>query len=103
METGPLATLTEATVLVPPGPAQVNLKLVVVDSGPVLVAPLGDCAPLQPPLAVHALAFVERHVNVAALPVATARGLAASVAVGTTLIATLAGELEPPGPLHVNA
>jgi hypothetical protein len=48
------------------------------------------------------VAFVELHVNVAALPAATARGFAASVAVGITLTATLAGELEPPGPEQVN-
>jgi hypothetical protein len=102
MDTGPLATLTVEAALVPPGPVQVNVKVVVVASGPVLAVPLEACAPLQPPVAVQEVAFVELHVNEAALPAATAAGLAVNAAVGTTLIATFAGALAPPGPVHVN-
>jgi hypothetical protein len=102
MVTGPLAMLTVETLLVPPGPVQVNEKLVVAARGPVFAVPLAARVPLQPPLAVQAVALVELHVNEAALPAATADGFAASVAVGTTLTATLAGALAPPGPVHVN-
>ena len=66
-----------------------------------LCAPLRDLLPLQHPDAVHDAAFVELHDNREALPAATAVGVAASAAVGTTLTATLAALL-PPGPVHVN-
>lgn len=94
--------LTVAAVLVPPGPVHVNVKLVVVARGPVLAVPLAARVPLQPPVAVQAVAFAELQINEAALPAATAAGLAVSVAVGTTLIAVFAGALAPPGPVHVS-
>ena len=59
--------------------------------------------PLQPPEAVQELALVELQLNIAALPLATDAGFAASVAVGTTLIPDLTTGLVPPGPLHVSA
>jgi hypothetical protein len=102
IDTGPLTTLTVEAVLVPPSPVQVNEKVVAVARGPVLALPLGGCAPLQPPLALHEVAFAELQVNVAALPAATASGLAASVAVGSTLTATLDGALDPPAPVQIN-
>lgn len=94
--------LTVEAVLVPPSPVQVSEKLVVADKGPVLAVPLEARSPLQPPLAVQAVAFVELQVNEAALPAATATGLATSVAVGTTLIATFVGVLAPPSPEQVS-
>jgi hypothetical protein len=51
---------------------------------------------------VHAEALLELQVSVAALPEATAVGLAASVAIGTTLIPALITGLTPPGPVQVN-
>ena len=64
--------------------------------------PLVASVPLQPPVAVQELALVEFQLNIAALPLATDVGFAASVAVGTTLIPDLTTGLVPPGPLHVS-
>jgi hypothetical protein len=98
------ATLTVAVtiLLVPAGPLQVREYEVVCATGPVLMVPLVASAPLQPPEAVHAEALLELQVSVAALPEATAVGLAASVAIGTTLIPALITGLTPPGPVQVN-
>jgi len=68
----------------------------------VLCIPLGARVPLQPPDAVHALAFAELQLKTAALPAATTVGLAASAAVGTTLTVTLTGLLVPPAPVQVS-
>jgi hypothetical protein len=88
---------------VPAPPAHVSVKLVVAFSGPVLALPLVGSAPLQPPEAVHAVAFAELHISVAALPVCTVVGFAFSVAVGVTAIVTaaVAGEL-PVAPVQLS-
>jgi hypothetical protein len=62
------ATMTVAAGLTPPGPVQVSEYDVFVVSAPVLRLPLVGNAPLQPPEAVHAVAFVELQVNVDASP-----------------------------------
>jgi hypothetical protein len=91
----------EIAGLVPEAPAHVSVKLVVVLSGPVLALPFVGSAPLQPPEAVHAVAFAELHVSAAALPICTVMGLAFSVAVGGVAVtavvtaAVAAGE-DPP-------
>ena len=73
-------------------------------------APL-DCVPLiallpdQPPEAVHAVAFLEAHVRVALLPLATVLGLALmlTVTVGFALTDTVADcAALPPGPVHLS-
>ncbi len=66
-----------------------------------LCEPLGASTPLQPPDAVQFAAFVELQVKVEAPPAATTVGFALSMAVGTTFTVTLAGMLEPPGPVQV--
>ncbi len=48
----------------PPGPVQVSSNSVSRLSSPVDIEPLVDTAPLQPPLAVHAVASVVAHVKV---------------------------------------
>ena len=99
---GRAATAVTVTVeiagLVPETPAHVSVKLVVALSGPVLALPFVGSAPLQPPEAVHAVAFAELHVSVAALPICTVMGLAFSVAVGgvATAIVTAAVAAEVP-------
>ena len=98
---GRVATAVTVTVevagVVPAPPVQVSVKLVVAFSGPVLALPLVGSAPLQPPEAVHAVAFAELHIRVAALPICTVMGFAFSVAVGgaVTVIVTaaVAGEV----------
>ena len=47
----------------PPGPVQVSSNSVVCQSLPVDAVPLVATAPLQPPLAVHAVAAVVDHVR----------------------------------------
>ena len=68
--------------LVPPSPVHVNVKLVVADKAPVAADPLVARGPLQPSLAVHAVASVDDHVRSAAVPAATLVGLADSDTVG---------------------
>jgi hypothetical protein len=96
-----IVTVTVATLLVPPAPLQLNEYAVVVVSAPVLCVPLAAFAPLQPPDAVHAVAFVELHVSVEAPPLATTVGFAAIVTVGTMLTSTVDTGLVPPAPVHV--
>ncbi len=45
--------------------------------------PLVFCTPLQPPLAVHEVAFDEFHVSIEAVPLAIEPGMAERDAVGT--------------------
>ena len=71
------------------------------DSGPVDSEPLVDFDPVQPPLAVQEVAFVEDQLSVEAPPVVTDVGLAASVSVGAgggiTVTVTLCDTV-PPSP-----
>ena len=75
---------------------------------PVLWVPLVANAPLQPPDAVQAIAFVELHVSVAVPPLAMLETEAANVAAGTgsvaadTVTVAVAAALLPPGPVHTN-
>jgi hypothetical protein len=69
----------------------------------VLWVPLVALAPLQPPEAVQEVALVELQVSVAALPLVTEAGFAASVTVaaGMTVTVAVAILLLPPAPVHV--
>lgn len=60
-------------------------------------------APLQSPLAAHAVESVEVHVKVEDAPGATEAGLAliCTVGSGITVTVTVAGALVPPAPLHM--
>ena len=82
-------TLAVATLLVPPGPVQVNEYEPAIVRDPVLCVPLVGWVPLQLPEAVHEVALVELHVSVEAPPPATAVGLAVSVTVGTCVTPTV--------------
>jgi hypothetical protein len=101
---GTTVTLAVATLLVPPGPMQVNEYDVAALSGPVLWLPLVALAPLQPSEATHEVALVEFHVSVEATPLATEVGFAVSVTVGagTTVTLAVATWLVPPAPVQVN-
>jgi hypothetical protein len=81
--------------LVPPPPVQLSVKSVDAVSAPVLWLPLAAREPLQPPEAMHEVAFVELHVRVVSSPWLTAVLAAVSVAVG-------AGGVEEPPPPQPN-
>jgi hypothetical protein len=68
----------------------------------VLTLPLVDSAPLQPPLAVHEVAFVELQVNIEAPPLGTTVGEAVKVTRGMILTVAVAGTLVPPGPVQLS-
>jgi hypothetical protein len=100
----PIVTVAVAGALVPPAPVHVNEYAVLVVKAPVLWLPLAVFVPLQPPDAIHDVAWVELHVNREAPPLAMVVGLAVSVAVGAGAMLTVAvaGVLVPPAPVHVN-
>jgi hypothetical protein len=87
----------------PPAPVQVNVNFVAAVRFPVLRLPLTLCAPLQPPEAAQEVAFVEDHVRVAAAPLATVVGLAASVTVGAGAFTVTVADWDalPPPPVQV--
>jgi hypothetical protein len=85
----------------PPAPVQVKVNLVVAVSLPVLVLPLADSAPLQPPEAEQAVALVEDQVRVEAAPLATVVGLAESVTVGAGAFTVTVAVWEALPPLPV--
>jgi hypothetical protein len=101
-------TLTVAVVseLVPPGPVHASEYEVAVDTAAVLWVPLVPSEPLHPPEAVHAVALVEVHVNVALPPAATTDGAAVNIAAGTGIIVTVTvvttGAVLPPGPVQTS-
>jgi hypothetical protein len=66
--------------------------------------PVVATTPLQPPEAVHEVAFSEFHCRLDALPVATVVGNAESVTAGAAEVTTTSAdcEAEPPGPLQVS-
>jgi hypothetical protein len=79
--------------------------VVVAVSAAVVCVPLAARAPLQPPPAVHAVAFVELQVSVEAAPLPIDVGDAVSVAVGVgavTVTVVDAAGLVPPDPAQVS-
>jgi len=94
------ATVTVAFLaIVPPGPVQVRVNVVVEAIGPLDWLPLVAFAPVQPPEAVQLAAFAVDHCRVDAFPAATVVGLAIndSFGVGATATAALV-ETVPPAP-----
>ena len=78
--------VTETDLLawaVPPAPVQLRVKDLLAVKAPVLCVPAVALVPLQPPDAVHDVAFVELHVKVLLPPLATVVGDADNVTVGT--------------------
>jgi hypothetical protein len=81
----PAVTVTVALAaagVVPLAPEQVNVKVLVALSTALATLPPVDCAPLQAPDAVQALALVEDQVSVVVPPAVTLVGLAVSETVG---------------------
>jgi hypothetical protein len=94
-------SVAEVTLLVPPGPLQLNEYVVLALTAPVDCVPLSGNAPLQPSDAKHAAALLEPQVSMDVSPGAITDGLTINVAVGTTLTTAVADEV-PPGPLQAN-
>lgn len=88
----------------PPAPEQASEKVLVTESAPVDVEPDVALLPDHAPEAVHKVAFVELHVNVAEPPLGTVVGLAASVSVGAGGAASTTTVTDrvavPPGPVQ---
>jgi hypothetical protein len=78
---GAVTVTVAALSAVPPGPVHVSVNTEVVDSDRVSV-PLVASDPLQPPLAVHAVALADDHVKVDDSPAAMLVGFADSETVG---------------------
>ncbi|MFO1427736.1 MAG: hypothetical protein U1F11_12355 [Steroidobacteraceae bacterium] len=101
------ATVTLAVPApLPPGPVQVSVKVLVpavVSAGVVSVPELARL-PVQPPLAVQAVALVAFQLSWVVPPFATLEGFAESATVGTggsTVTFALAAA-EPPGPVQLS-
>jgi len=98
---GVALTVTVAELLAePPVPVQARLNWVVVLSATVDAEPLVDCAPVQPPDAVHAVAFVADQASVELLPLLTVEGLAEIVTVGADFVTDTVADCaaDPPAP-----
>ncbi len=98
-------TVTEADwVALPPAPVQVNVKLELAVSAPLDWVPLTALLPDQAPPAVQAVAFAADQDKVAALPLMTELGLAASVMLGVGALTETVADCEalPPAPVQVN-
>jgi len=80
-----VVTVTDCAAL-PPLPVQVSVYFVVAVSAAVALVPFIGCAPLQPPEAMHDVAFVELQLNIAVLPLATVVGFAARAMPGAGLV-----------------
>jgi hypothetical protein len=78
-------TVTDCAA-VPPGPVQVNVKLVATVRSDVVWEPPVGSGPLQPPDATHELACVDDQVKVDVLPLFTVVGLATSVTEGAGVV-----------------
>ena len=100
-----LVTVTEAVdCAAPPAPVQRSVKLLLALNAPVLAVPDTVFVPLQPPDAVHDVAFVDVHVSVLALPLATVVGDADKVTVGAGFVPSTTTDAlasaDPPAPVQ---
>ncbi len=89
----------------PPAPVQVNVYLLVAAvSAEVLREPLIASVPLQPPEAVHEVAWVETQLSVEAAPLVTVLGLAVRVTDGAGVVTEMVADCAalPPAPLQVS-
>jgi hypothetical protein len=93
-------------VSVPPGPAQVKVKVLDAVSAPLDCEPDVALFPDHDPEAVHELALVDAQVNVDEPPLITVVGFALSATVGAGGAASTVTVTEcvtvPPGPVHVS-
>jgi len=91
---------------VPPAPVQLSVKDVLAFNAPVLCVPAVALLPLQPPDAVHDVAFVEVHVRLLLPPLATEVGDADNATVGAGVVAVTATDAlawaVPPAPVQLS-
>jgi hypothetical protein len=73
-----------------------------VPAGDTTIEPVAGCAPVQPPDAVHEVAFELDHVSVAEFPAVIAEGSAVKEVTGAAVVTSMATVLAvvPPGPVH---
>ncbi len=91
-----------ARVVVPPGPAQVRVKVRVPGVvGVTLCEPAVGRSPLQTPVAVQAVAFVDDQLTMAVCPVAMLAGLIVMVTVGGWLPSPVARLAQKPNCVDV--
>jgi hypothetical protein len=95
-------TITDC-MAVPPGPLQLSVYVLFAVSVPVDAEPEVGCAPLHAPLAVQAVALVEDHARLLALPAVIVVGLALMLTVGAAITDTVVDcTAVPPGPEQVS-
>jgi len=87
----------------PPAPVQVRVNFVVAVRAAVVCEPAVASAPLQPPEAVQAVAFVEDQVSADVAPLLTVAGFAVRVTAGAGVVTDTVADCAalPPLPLHV--
>ena len=99
---GTTVTVTVSLAL-PVAPSQDRVKFVVAVKAAVVSLPFNALVPVQPPVAVQRVEFVEFQVSTDVAPLATLVGATESATVGAESIATLACALVlPPAPVHVS-
>ena len=88
----------------PPAPLHVIVYLVVAVSAEVLFEPLVVSLPLQPPDAVHPVAWVDDQLNIDVAPLLTVLGLADKVTAGVGCVTEAVADWValPPLPVHVS-
>jgi hypothetical protein len=88
---------------VPPAPLQLKVNFVVALSAAVACDPVVAWAPVQPPEALHEVAFVDDQVSVEVAPLFTVVGLAAKVTAGAGVLTDTVADCAalPPAPLQV--
>jgi hypothetical protein len=88
---------------VPPAPLQLKVNFVVALSAAVACDPVVAWAPVQPPEALHEVAFVDDQVSVEVAPLFTVVGLAAKVTAGAGVLTDIVADCDalPPVPLQV--
>jgi hypothetical protein len=96
-------TVADWTAL-PPGPVQLSEYVVLASTAPVDWEPLTALAPVQPPEALHAVAFFAAQVSVAPAPLLTVLGLAPMVTTGALELTDTVADCDarPPGPVQVS-
>ena len=96
-------TVTLDGALVPPGPVQMIVKVVLLVRLVRVSEPLADFVPVQPLLAAHDVAFVDVQLSRVKLPDGTVEGDATKVTVGGGALVTLTVAVAlagPKGPVH---
>lgn len=99
---GPVTATVSDLVVVPPGPVQTRVKLVLVARAGVVSVPLVAFVPLHPPLAEQLVAPLLDHDSVEADPEAIELGEALKVTVGAGATTTVEDcDTVPPTPVQV--